>query len=224
MRIDSGVSGIQPNNAFTADLAQAQAQLQSLRPFCAAAGGHHHKLPFFNFPDMLPNMMAANMMGLGLGGVNLLQWHRQQFQSQPQQQSNQPQHKSLFTPYLPQGSLPPLLAAGKLLVGILCVNKRNCSDAYSAFQCSLSCSWISLALLCCLHFSRISPYWHDGNQPTPLIRGSDTTTTPCRCVGHTRNLDSHHHEEGCVCFLDYDLSNCSAYMELRLACLRFQAF
>jgi protein SSD1 len=88
----------------------------------------------FSFPNMLPNMMAANMMGLGLGGINLLQQQQQQFQSQLQQQSNQPQRKSLFAPYLPQASLPPLLAAGKLVVGILRVNKRNRSDAYVATE------------------------------------------------------------------------------------------
>ncbi|KAI0068729.1 RNB-domain-containing protein, partial [Artomyces pyxidatus] len=129
-RLNGGVGGVQPNNAFSADLAQAQAQLQSLQQFRAAAGGHHHKMPSFSFPNMLPNMMAANMMGLGLGGINLLQQQQQQFQSQLQQQSNQPQRKSLFAPYLPQASLPPLLATGKLVVGILRVNKRNRSDAY----------------------------------------------------------------------------------------------
>src|SRR5882762_483072 len=128
--LDGGVGGVQGNGAFTADLAQAQAQLQSLQQFRAAAGGHHHKMPSFSFPNMLPNMMAANMMGLGLGGINLLQQQQQQFQSQLQQQSNQPQRKSLFAPYLPQASLPPLLATGKLVVGILRVNKRNRSDAY----------------------------------------------------------------------------------------------
>lgn len=64
----------------------------------------------------------------------LLQQQQQQFQSQLQQQSNQPQRKSLFAPYLPQASLPPLLAAGKLVVGILRVNKRNRSDAYVATE------------------------------------------------------------------------------------------
>ncbi|KAG6816929.1 hypothetical protein H0H87_001631 [Tephrocybe sp. NHM501043] len=132
-RINGGVGGVQGNNAFTSDLAQAQAQLQSLQQFRAAAGGHHHKMASFSFPNMLPNMMAANMMGLGLG-VNLLQQQQQQFQSQLQQQSNQPQRKSLFAPYLPQASLPPLLAAGKLVVGILRVNKRNRSDAYVATE------------------------------------------------------------------------------------------
>lgn len=132
--LDGGVGAVQGNNAFAADLAQAQAQLQSLQQFRAAAGGHHHKMPSFSFPNMLPNMMAANMMGLGLGGINLLQQQQQQFQSQLQQQSSQPQRKSLFAPYLPQASLPPLLAAGKLVVGILRVNKRNRSDAYVATE------------------------------------------------------------------------------------------
>jgi protein SSD1 len=122
-------TSITHSNNFAQDLAQAQAQLTSLQQFRAASGGHHHKMPSFSFPNMLPNMMAANMMGLG-SGVNFLQQQAQQFQSQLQQQSNQPQRKSLFAPYLPQASLPPLLAAGKLVVGILRVNKRNRSDAY----------------------------------------------------------------------------------------------
>lgn len=40
------------------------------------------------------------------------------------------QRKSLFAPYLPHASLPPLLTAGKLVVGTLRINKRNRSDAY----------------------------------------------------------------------------------------------
>ncbi|PCH41040.1 RNB-domain-containing protein [Wolfiporia cocos MD-104 SS10] len=133
-RINGGVGAIQSGGNFAADLAQAQAQLNSLQQFRAAAGGHHQKMASFSFPNMLPNMMAANMMGLGLGGINILQQQQQQFQSQLQQQSNQPQRKSLFAPYLPQASLPPLLAAGKLVVGILRVNKRNRSDAYVATE------------------------------------------------------------------------------------------
>ena len=129
--VDGGVGPINANPGLT-DLAQAQAQLQSLQQFRAAAGGHHQKLPSFSFPNMLPNVMAANMMGLG--GLNLLQQQQQQFQMALQQQSNQPQRKSLFAPYLPQASLPPLLAAGKLVVGILRVNKRNRSDAYVATE------------------------------------------------------------------------------------------
>ncbi|KIJ56793.1 hypothetical protein M422DRAFT_773554 [Sphaerobolus stellatus SS14] len=131
-RINGGAGAIGAGNGM-GDLAQAQAQLQSLQQFRAASGGHHHKMPSFSFPNMLPNVMAANMMGLNAGGYNLLQQQQQQFQLQLQQQ-NQPQRKSLFAPYLPQASLPPLLAAGKLVVGILRVNKRNRSDAYVATE------------------------------------------------------------------------------------------
>ncbi|KAF2161721.1 hypothetical protein M409DRAFT_69534 [Zasmidium cellare ATCC 36951] len=40
------------------------------------------------------------------------------------------QRKTLFTPYLPQATLPALLADGQLVAGILRVNKKNRSDAY----------------------------------------------------------------------------------------------
>ncbi|CAK7209479.1 Translational repressor [Sporothrix bragantina] len=50
-------------------------------------------------------------------------------QGQGQGQGQQPR-KTLFTPYLPQASLPPLLANGQLVYGILRVNKKNRSDAY----------------------------------------------------------------------------------------------
>ncbi|KAG9015443.1 hypothetical protein FRB94_000047 [Tulasnella sp. JGI-2019a] len=122
-------------NAFGGDsgLAQAQAQLASLQQFRAAGGGHQ-KMQSFALPNMLPNMMAANMMGLT--GYNLLQQQQQQMQQfqMQMQQTQGPQRKSLFAPYLPQASLPPLLAAGKLVVGILRVNKRNRSDAYVATE------------------------------------------------------------------------------------------
>lgn len=51
-------------------------------------------------------------------------------QSPGQPQGNQQQRKSLFAPYLPQASLPGLLAEGRLVSGVLRVNKKNRSDAY----------------------------------------------------------------------------------------------
>lgn len=54
----------------------------------------------------------------------------QQLQSGPGGGNNQQQRKSLFAPYLPAASIPPLLQTGKLVIGILRVNKRNRSDAY----------------------------------------------------------------------------------------------
>ena len=56
-----------------------------------------------------------------------LMQQQQLVQLQLQQQQ---QRKSLFAPYLPQGQLPSLLQEGKLVSGILRVNKKNRSDAY----------------------------------------------------------------------------------------------
>lgn len=115
----------------TADLASAQAQLASLAQFRAAAGSGHAKMASFSFPNMLPNLLAATTLQSPSGQSSL--WQQQQaFQMQLQQNAQGPQRKSLFAPYLPQASLPPLLSAGKLVVGILRVNKKNRSDAYVA--------------------------------------------------------------------------------------------
>ncbi|EZG10593.1 hypothetical protein H106_00642 [Trichophyton rubrum CBS 735.88] len=62
-----------------------------------------------------------------------LQLVGQQQASQPQQQSQtqaQQNRKTLFTPYLAQTMLPDLFEEGKLVTGILRVNKKNRSDAY----------------------------------------------------------------------------------------------
>lgn len=117
-------------NAGVTDLAAAQAQLQSLAQFRAAAGGGHSKMASFSFPNMLPNILAATTLQAP-AGQSLFQ-QQQAFQMQLQQSAQGPQRKSLFAPYLPQVSLPPLLQAGKLVVGILRVNKKNRSDAYVA--------------------------------------------------------------------------------------------
>lgn len=45
-------------------------------------------------------------------------------------QSSGSGRKSLFAPYLPQSSLPDLIEEGRLVTGILRVNKKNRSDAY----------------------------------------------------------------------------------------------
>jgi len=50
------------------------------------------------------------------------------------QQNQQQQRKTLFTPYLPQATLPALLGDGQLVSGILRVNKKNRSDAYVSTQ------------------------------------------------------------------------------------------
>lgn len=100
------------------DLAQAQAQLASLNQFRSAQAGAapgHGKTPSFG-GGFNPAMMSG--FPGGIPGMP------------PQPQGGPAQRKALFGSYLPQASLPPLLAAGKIVVGMLRVNKRNRSDAY----------------------------------------------------------------------------------------------
>ncbi|KAF2094734.1 RNB-domain-containing protein [Rhizodiscina lignyota] len=74
----------------------------------------------------LQALQAAQLNGQGIGGLAGSQHAPQQMSMQQQQQ----QRKTLFTPYLPQATLPALLSDGQLVAGILRVNKKNRSDAY----------------------------------------------------------------------------------------------
>jgi protein SSD1 len=74
----------------------------------------------------LQALQAAQMNGQGMGGIQSSQHAQPQMTMQQQQQ----QRKTLFTPYLPQATLPALLGDGQLVAGILRVNKKNRSDAY----------------------------------------------------------------------------------------------
>ncbi|EPQ29741.1 uncharacterized protein PFL1_06860 [Pseudozyma flocculosa PF-1] len=118
-----------PGGPQVMDLASAQAQLASLRQFRAQASGapphhhnqHHHKTPSFGggFNPMGPGGFPGQF---GAGGFN---------QQQPgQTPGGALQRKALFGNYLQQSTLPVLLAEGKLVVGVLRINKRNRSDAY----------------------------------------------------------------------------------------------
>jgi protein SSD1 len=75
--------------------------------------------------QQLQALQAAQLNGQQLQGLQSSQ-HAGQLGGQQQQQ----QRKTLFTPYLPQASLPALLGDGQLVSGILRVNKKNRSDAY----------------------------------------------------------------------------------------------
>lgn len=78
----------------------------------------------------LQALQAAQMGGQNfMGGLQGSQ-HAGHLSQQPQQQ----QRKTLFTPYLPQATLPALLGEGQLVSGILRVNKKNRSDAYVSTQ------------------------------------------------------------------------------------------
>ncbi|CCD24065.1 mRNA-binding translational repressor SSD1 NDAI_0C04050 [Naumovozyma dairenensis CBS 421] len=54
----------------------------------------------------------------------------QSFSSNSGGNQNQSTRKSLFAPYLPQANIPGLIQEGKLVAGILRVNKKNRSDAW----------------------------------------------------------------------------------------------
>lgn len=75
----------------------------------------------------LAQLQAYQQAGIPAPALNQLtgQHNGPQFPHQQQQQ-----RKTLFTPYLPQATLPALLADGQLVAGVLRVNKKNRSDAY----------------------------------------------------------------------------------------------
>lgn len=77
--------------------------------------------------SQLQALQAAQMSNPGFGG-------NQHGQNMSNQQQQQQQRKTLFTPYLPQATLPALLGDGQLVSGILRVNKKNRSDAYVSTQ------------------------------------------------------------------------------------------
>ncbi|TID21704.1 Ammonium transporter 1 [Venturia nashicola] len=70
--------------------------------------------------------LQQQMGGQGMVGLQGSQHAPHMSMHQQQQQ----QRKTLFTPYLPQSTLPALLGNGQLVAGILRVNKKNRSDAY----------------------------------------------------------------------------------------------
>lgn len=75
----------------------------------------------------LQALQAAQAAGQAMPGLQLSQHPGAQLNAQQQQQQ---QRKTLFTPYLPQATLPALLSDGQLVAGTLRVNKKNRSDAY----------------------------------------------------------------------------------------------
>ncbi|KAK3945800.1 RNB domain-containing protein [Diplogelasinospora grovesii] len=81
--------------------------------------------------NQLQALQVAQMNGQHMAGLQASQHAPQIAAQQPQQQQ---QRKTLFTPYLPQATLPALLGDGQLVSGILRVNKKNRSDAYVSTQ------------------------------------------------------------------------------------------
>ncbi|KAK0727893.1 hypothetical protein B0T26DRAFT_148503 [Lasiosphaeria miniovina] len=89
-------------------------------------------------PMQLTQLQALQVASMGsqhMAGLQASQHAPQMAAQQPQQQQQQQQQrKTLFTPYLPQATLPALLGDGQLVSGILRVNKKNRSDAYVSTQ------------------------------------------------------------------------------------------
>lgn len=93
-------------------------------------------------PQLYPSQQLSQQQMLQLQALQQAQLQGQmlnmqgaQGQSQMStQQQNQQQRKTLFTPYLPQATLPALLNDGQLVSGVLRVNKKNRSDAYVSTQ------------------------------------------------------------------------------------------
>ena len=81
-------------------------------------------------PMQLNQLQALQAQAAGMGGQFPGLGGSQHAQPQLSMQQQQQQRKTLFTPYLPQASLPALLSDGQLVSGILRVNKKNRSDAY----------------------------------------------------------------------------------------------
>ncbi|KAI4174710.1 MAG: hypothetical protein LQ343_002081 [Gyalolechia ehrenbergii] len=87
-------------------------------------------------PQMFPGQQLNPLQLNQLQALQAAQLNGQQFNlninqaAQSQMSNQQQQRKTLFTPYLPQASLPALLSDGQLVSGILRVNKKNRSDAY----------------------------------------------------------------------------------------------
>lgn len=132
------INGAQPGPSLGGDLSQAQAQLASLHQFRAQAGGgapqgSHSKHTSLSGGFNPQGMMGAPGMPGAFGAFPPAQAQLQQQQQQQQGGANA-QRKALFGSYLPQSSLAPLLAAGKIVVGQIRVDKRNRSDAYVATE------------------------------------------------------------------------------------------
>ena len=105
-----------PNQPQLMQLPQGQVMLQQPQIF---AGQQINPLQLSQLQALQAAQLSGQQFGLQ-GGQHV----------QPQLSTQQQQRKTLFTPYLPQASLPALLSDGQLVAGILRVNKKNRSDAY----------------------------------------------------------------------------------------------
>lgn len=134
----SGV-GFQPGHRARASMNQSIGSMGGFQyPNQAQVQAQAQMLQMQQNPLLMNQLMAGQQL-------NPLQMAQLQAQMQAQMQlqggqftqmagapqgQQQQQRKTLFTPYLPQATLPALLNDGQLVAGVLRVNKKNRSDAY----------------------------------------------------------------------------------------------
>lgn len=136
-----GQQGFQPGHRSRGSMSQS---INSIGAFQYPGQPQLMQIP--NQMQMMQGLYAGqpqmNALQLGqlqaqmaqLGGQNFMGLQASQHAGQLSQQPQQQQRKTLFTPYLPQATLPALLGEGQLVSGILRVNKKNRSDAYVSTQ------------------------------------------------------------------------------------------
>ncbi|CAN8095547.1 unnamed protein product [Discula destructiva] len=137
--------GFQPGHRSRGSMSQS---INSVGAFQYPGQPQMLQMPGQMAPQMAPQMMIPNLYPgqqlnalqiqqlqalQQMGGQNFIGLQGSQHAGQGQQPQQQ-QRKTLFTPYLPQASLPALLGEGQLVSGILRVNKKNRSDAYVSTQ------------------------------------------------------------------------------------------
>lgn len=114
----SGSRNLDSNNSINSNWRSQQLALGSNAP------SHNNLSPPSFFVPGHKNKSSS------LGGGNSSISSLSHFMPQGNNNTNSNGRKSLFAPYLPQSSLPDLIEDGRLVTGILRVNKKNRSDAY----------------------------------------------------------------------------------------------
>lgn len=113
----SGPTSSQPTDPTATSFVPGHRPRPSMGSLSSVGGGYQFPagsaLMFGQQPVLSPQMLQ-----------------QQQLNQMQVQRGGGAQRRSLFAPYLPQATLPALLSDGRLVSGLLRVNKKNRSDAY----------------------------------------------------------------------------------------------
>ncbi|RKF65922.1 Virulence protein SSD1 [Golovinomyces cichoracearum] len=134
-------SGFQPSHRSRTSIGQSiNATLNSFQfagqpHIVQLPQGQMALVPQALYPGQQLNPLQMNQLqAIQAAQINGHAGHGNNYQNQANSAQQQQQRKTLFTPYLPQATLPALLSDGQLVSGILRVNKKNRSDAYVTTQ------------------------------------------------------------------------------------------